>query len=80
MIDCNKAGQLIEQKDFEKLSWIERRKLRLHLKVCGICAKYEEENLVLKKIIKFASAKYCNKCLSAEEKQQIKDRMAGHLE
>ncbi|UKN02983.1 hypothetical protein K6119_05575 [Paracrocinitomix mangrovi] len=75
MIDCKRAGQLIEKKEYEKLNWFQKRKLRIHIRVCGLCADYEKDNVVLCKIIKLANIKHSKHCLSQEEKDQLRQTL-----
>lgn len=77
MIDCEKAGALIDQKEFEKLGWMARRKLKLHLKMCALCKKYEDDNKVMGKILKMAGIKYSSNCISDSEKDQMKEKLAN---
>lgn len=72
MIDCGKAGEIIEKREFEKLSWLQKRRLRLHLKVCGLCKKYEDDNKVLNVLIKMIGVKAHEKCLSEKQKEEMK--------
>jgi hypothetical protein len=76
MIDCNKAGQMMDQREFEKLSWWAKRKLKIHMGICKACTKYENDNHVLARVIKMAGAKHCDTCLSEDEKQVIKSKLA----
>ena len=78
MIDCDKAGQLIEQAEFESIGFWQKRKLRLHLKICKICCDYEEDNKVLSKIIKMAGVKFSHGCISEEEKAKMKSNLNNH--
>ena len=59
MIDCGKAGQMLEEREFKNLSWFKKRKLKFHLGMCKACKKYEDDNHVLAKIIKMAGSKHC---------------------
>ena len=77
MIDCSKAGQMIEQIQFEKIGWWKRRKLKLHLKMCNCCKEYEKDNHVLAKIIKLAGVKHYESSLSDAEKQEMKSRLSN---
>ncbi|MBD3637086.1 MAG: hypothetical protein HUJ25_07035 [Crocinitomicaceae bacterium] len=79
MINCEKAGQLIEQKEFEKIGWFRKRKLKLHLKVCKMCRKYDEDNIVLSKIIRMAGVQFSDRQISAEDKERIKAHLTNHL-
>jgi hypothetical protein len=78
MIDCNKAGQMIDQGHHDSLSWWGKRKLKFHLGMCRMCKKYDNDNEVLSKVIKMAGIKYSNKCISQEEKNKIKEHLANH--
>lgn len=77
MIDCAKAGALIEQGEFEKLNFFQKRKLRFHIKMCGLCAKYEQDNRVMAKIFKMLASKNSAKCLSEVEKNKLKQKLAS---
>jgi hypothetical protein len=77
-IDCEKAGQLMEQEEFEKLGFWERRRLRMHVKVCECCSKYQEDNSVLAKVIRMAGIKFSKNCISEEEKAKIKEYLANN--
>ena len=77
-IDCNKAGQMIEQQHFEKLSWWGKRKLSFHLYVCKVCKSYQEDDKVLSKVIKIAKVEYSGQCISDEEKVKLKDHLSNH--
>lgn len=76
MINCNKAGQMIEQHQYDKLSWWGRRKLRFHISMCKLCRHYDEDNEVLSKVIKMAGPEYSDKCISDDEKAKMKDHLA----
>ena len=77
-IDCDKAGQLLEQGAYDKIGFWERRKLRLHLKMCQCCTDYENDNKVLSKIIKMAGIKFSKDCISNEEKERMKAHLENH--
>ena len=78
MIDCNKAGEFMEQGHYDKLSWWSKRKLKLHLKVCDCCKKYEDDQTVISKVIKLAGIRYKEECLSSDEKKKMKERLANN--
>lgn len=76
MIDCSKAGQMMEQIQFEKIGWWKKRKLKLHVKMCNCCKDYENDNRILAQLIKIAGVKHCDTALSEQEKQDIKSKLA----
>ncbi|MCB9223551.1 MAG: hypothetical protein R2780_04710 [Crocinitomicaceae bacterium] len=76
---CNKAGQMMEQQHFEKLSWWGKRKLRIHLYVCKVCKCYHEDDQVLSKVIKMAGNGHTDKCISDDEKSKMKDHLANQI-
>ena len=78
MINCKKAGLLIEKNEFEKLNRFTRFKLKLHLAICKPCKKYYKDNSVLIKVIRLANFKHCDSCLTDEEKVQMKQKLADH--
>lgn len=43
MISCKKATYLLAKKEENKLSWLEKIKLRGHLTICSMCRKFEEQ-------------------------------------
>jgi hypothetical protein len=43
MISCKKATYLLSKKEENKLSWLEKLKLRSHLTICSICRKFEQQ-------------------------------------
>ncbi|MFT4603188.1 MAG: hypothetical protein ACI857_003376 [Arenicella sp.] len=75
MIQCEEAGQMIDQQGFEKLSWGKRRKLKFHLRLCKMCKKYENDNHILAKIIRMAGPKHCDSVLSETDKQEMKSKL-----
>lgn len=78
MIDCGKAAELIERGEFEQIGFWRRRKLRLHLKICNLCNDYHEDSKVLSKVIKIAGVKFCDSCISEEEKERMKAHIENH--
>ena len=73
MIDCSKAGEMIEQLQFEKISWWKKRKLKFHLSMCSCCKEEQKDKPVLNKIIKIAGVEYTNQKKKKKEKDQIKN-------
>jgi len=42
-ISCKKATYLLSKKEENKLSWLEKIKLRGHLTICSLCRKFEQQ-------------------------------------
>jgi len=42
-ISCKKATYLLSKKEENKLSWLEKIKLRGHLAICSLCRKFEQQ-------------------------------------
>lgn len=70
MVSCQKAGELVEKKAVNSLSLKERFQLRLHRRVCSICANYEKQSQLIDKAIeKLQNRKDIT--LNEDQKQQI---------
>ena len=52
MLSCLKATELIEKKILFRLSQFERLKLYYHTKMCEVCAKYENQSVILHETLK----------------------------
>lgn len=48
-LPCIKVTELIERRNFEKLSFIENTQLEMHKKMCKPCRSYEKESVFLEK-------------------------------
>jgi hypothetical protein len=40
MLSCKEASRLLSQRDERPLTWFERVRLRLHLRVCVACTRF----------------------------------------
>lgn len=75
MIDCKEAARYIDRRDFEKLSFREKMGLRFHNFMCKNCRGYSKDSHIIRKLMgKIAKD---NKCLSCEEKEEMKRKMAS---
>lgn len=43
MLSCKEATYLLSKKEENKLSWIEKIKLRSHLSICSLCKRFEQQ-------------------------------------
>ncbi|MFY0642942.1 MAG: hypothetical protein JXR19_00590 [Bacteroidia bacterium] len=51
MLSCKKATELTEKKTVSRLSYIDQKRLNLHIKMCKICAKYQNQSLFIDEAI-----------------------------
>lgn len=68
MISCKKATYLLSKKEENKLSWLEKIKLRGHLTICSMCRKFEEQPGF---IIHNARHTHAHSVLSTEAKEKM---------
>lgn len=68
MISCKKATYLLSKKEENKLSWLEKIKLRGHLTICSMCRKFDEQTGF---IIHHARHTHVHSVLSAEAKEKM---------
>ncbi|MGC8751884.1 hypothetical protein [Hydrotalea sp.] len=52
MISCLKATELIEKKSVMPLSWIDKVKLKIHLRLCDPCLHYEQQSKAIDEWVK----------------------------
>ena len=73
MVSCKKASELTEKNSVSPLSLVERTKLKLHLRMCGVCKSYEHQSKLIdsavKRILKLKESQSIN--LSEEKKEEI---------
>ncbi len=43
VLSCKEATYLVSKKEENKLSWIEKIKLRSHLSICSLCKRFEQQ-------------------------------------
>lgn len=77
MINCEKAGEIIDQKDSsEKVSGWNKMRLKMHTSMCKLCKQYEADSSVMGKIIKMVASKTTSNCVSNEEKEKMKKKLS----
>jgi len=73
-ISCKKATYLVSKKEENRLSWLEKIKLRGHLTICSLCRKFEQQTgfigFIAKKI-------YTHEPLSPKVKKRIQQVMGN---
>lgn len=75
MITCKKAGPLMEKEEFEKLPFLKKVGLKMHLIWCKLCNGYRKDSSKLNQIIKSASAENSSSSLSESEKSEMKSKL-----
>ena len=50
--NCRKATLLIEKQQMSRLTMGERLELRIHLTGCSVCRMYQQQSIVINKMIK----------------------------
>ena len=43
LLSCKEATFLLSKKEENKLSWLEKIKLRSHLSICSLCRRFEQQ-------------------------------------
>ena len=74
-MNCQEAGALIEQEQFEQLPLRKRVGLRFHLLICKCCSGYKKDVTRMNSIIKSAEASHSKSTLSEKEKADIKSAL-----
>ncbi len=69
-ISCKKATYLISKKEENKLSWLEKIKLRGHLAICSLCRKFESQTGFIGRMAKHT---HIEAALSPEAKERMQD-------
>lgn len=76
MYTCKKATLLIEKEETEKLSFLTKMRLKMHLMMCGTCAVYKKQSQLLSNwIINKKATKVEPIGLSEDSKQEIIKKM-----
>ena len=68
-ISCKKATYLLSKKEENKLSWLEKIKLRGHLTICSLCRKFEQQTVF---IARNAKHTHEHAILSVEAKERMR--------
>lgn len=73
MISCKKAGELIEKKNAEKLSFFELMQLRLHTTMCEVCRIYEKQSAMIHRMLEKGLKE--NNPFNDEEVKRVKEKI-----
>ena len=79
MLTCKQASQIISQSCDRRLSWRERWNLRVHLFVCGACARFARQMRFIRQAMRRFSREQAEADeqirLSAEAAERIKQEL-----
>ncbi len=74
LLSCLKATELMEKKLHIEISFKEKIQLKMHTTMCGACKKYEQQNILLDKLLKNKNSNKLN--IKIEEfKSEIKSKI-----
>jgi len=82
MLSCQKASFLIEKGNSKPLSFMDKLRLNMHLKMCSKCADYQKQSLLIEAALKRNHKKIPNLStlvLSDTSKLRIQKAMDGNL-
>lgn len=51
-LNCKKATEMVEQKEFVRLSFIQHLKLKFHLAICSACKTYHKQSMAIDQFFK----------------------------
>ena len=73
-ISCKKATYLLSKKEENKLSWLEKIKLRAHLTICSLCRRFEQQTgFIILQVKQLQQADHV--VLPAEAKEKMHHRL-----
>lgn len=71
-ISCKHATYLVSKKEENKLSWLEKIKLRSHMTICSICRHFEAQTAFIGRMTKHTHTEVH---LPEEVKEQIRQSL-----
>jgi hypothetical protein len=77
IITCDEATTICDKSQYGEATFFEKIKLNVHFLLCKICGLYTKQNAKMTKIYKMKAhdCKKENRCLSIEEKEQLKQQL-----
>jgi hypothetical protein len=78
--NCRKATLLIEKQQMGRLTMGERVELKIHLTGCSICRMYQQQSIIINKMIKdLFNARHDRHGLDLDFKKSLQDRINKKL-
>jgi hypothetical protein len=78
--NCRKATLLIEKQQMSRLTMGERVELKIHLTGCSICRMYQQQSIIINKMIKdLFNARDHHRGLDVDFKKSLQDRINKKL-
>jgi predicted anti-sigma-YlaC factor YlaD len=71
-ISCKQATYLVSKKEENKLTWLEKIKLRGHMSICSICRYFEEQTAFIGRMTKHT---HTEAHLPENRKEQIRQSL-----
>ena len=71
ILDCSQAERCCDKAQYNEAGFLEKIRLKIHIRFCKTCNKYTKKNTRLSALIKKASIKTCSK----EEKEAYRKQI-----
>lgn len=55
MLTCQRATELIEKRNFQELSFVDKIQFKFHTKICKVCKGYEKQSALFDAVLKNVS-------------------------
>lgn len=81
-LSCKKATFLIEKSHGEPLSFMDKVRLSMHLKICDKCAGYQKQSLLIENVLKANHKNLSNPSdlkLSSDARARIQETIDSNL-
>ena len=75
MLNCQQATRLIERRSDQPLSWGQLLALRVHLRLCFLCRRYNSQSRLINRLAAQPETDWVKTSLSAEFKARLHTRL-----
>lgn len=76
MKTCQETTMDLERDAFQRISWIDRLRLRMHLSICKQCRKYFRDSQAIDRLIHKSFQQPKEYSFSLEEKEAMKNKLS----
>lgn len=77
--NCHQATLLIEKKQLTKLSLREKFELKLHLSGCSVCRVFQQQSMLINKLVKSYAAAKKEETLDEAYKKKLQEQIDNKL-
>ncbi len=77
--NCHQATLLIEKKQLTKLSLREKFELKLHLSGCSVCRVFQQQSMLINKLVKSYAAAKKEEILDEAYKKKLQEQIDNKL-